>query len=61
MKIRNVSGFDRMIAATGQTVEADGTVEVSDELGRSLCEQPANWEAVVSEKPQSASKGGSSR
>ena len=57
MKVRNVSGFDRMIAATGQTVEADGIVEVSDELGASLCEQPANWEAVASE-PKSKRKEG---
>jgi hypothetical protein len=57
MKVRNVSGFDRLIAATGQTVEADGTVEVSDELGRSLCEQPANWEAVVSETKTKRKEG----
>ena len=46
MKVRNVSGVSRDLPATGETVEADGEVEVSKELGESLCEQPANWEAV---------------
>lgn len=56
MKVKNVSGFDRMIAATGKTVEDGATVEVPDELGESLCEQPANWEAVASEPPKSKRK-----
>jgi|AntRauTorcE11898_2_1112593.scaffolds.fasta_scaffold06156_3 hypothetical protein len=46
MKVKNVSGLSRTIASTGQTVEHDGEVEVSDGLGRSLCEQPVNWEPV---------------
>ena len=31
------------IAATGQTVVRGGTVDVADELGLSLCDQPGNW------------------
>lgn len=57
MKVKNVSGFDRMIAATGQHVEADGTVDVPDDLGASLCEQAVNWEAGASE-PKSKRKEG---
>lgn len=50
MKVRNVSGVAREIAATGAVVDADGTVEVPKDLGESLCEQPDNWEAVASSK-----------
>jgi hypothetical protein len=31
------------IAATGQQVARGATVEVDDELGLSLCDQPDNW------------------
>lgn len=34
---------DQRIAATGQHVTAGETVEVPDELGKSLCEQTDKW------------------
>lgn len=45
MKITYVGPFaDGVeIAATGQIVAQGGTVEVADELGAALCEQPGNW------------------
>lgn len=48
MQIRNVSGLVREIAnhPTRALVEPGDTVEVDDELGASLCEQAANWQAV---------------
>lgn len=45
MKVTNQSAKAREIAATGQIVEPGDSVEVDDDLGRSLCEQPANWAA----------------
>ena len=50
MKVVNVSGRPREIAATGQTVQPDQAVEVPDRIGRSLCEQPDRW------KPQAEVK-----
>lgn len=50
MKIRNVSGREREIAATGDVVKPDGTVEVDKDLGESLCEQPDNWAPVTVKK-----------
>lgn len=44
MRVKNVSGSDRVIAATGQHVPVGDVVEVGDELGRSLCDQPGNWQ-----------------
>ncbi len=38
------------IAATGQLVLPGQTVEVPDELGAALCEQPSNWTAADSPK-----------
>lgn len=47
MKIRNVSGEAREIAATQQIVEDGDTVDLDDDtLAKSLLEQPANWERV---------------
>lgn len=46
MKIRNVRPWPVEIAATGEVVEPDGEVEVDADLGRSLCDQPANWRPV---------------
>lgn len=57
MKVTNVRGYALEIAATGQVVEPGEDAEVSDELGRSLCEQPANW---VAPKSASKSKAGAS-
>lgn len=39
------------IAATGDVVERGNTVEVSDELGKSLCEQDI-WEKVSTKAPE---------
>lgn len=49
MKIRNARNTARTIAATGQTVEGGDTVDVDDELGRALLDQPDNWAAVKPE------------
>lgn len=46
MKVRNVRDVALEIAATGQVVGPGEPVDVNDELGRSLCEQPGNWVAV---------------
>lgn len=43
MQIRNANSLTLEIAATGERVEPGDTVEVDDELGKSLLEQPANW------------------
>lgn len=50
MKVKNVSGVDRQLPATGDVVPDGGTIEVSKELGESLCEQPANWTEATSSK-----------
>lgn len=50
MKVRNVSSRPREIGVTGQLVEPGDTVDVSDELGRSLCEQPRNWKRAPEPK-----------
>lgn len=57
MQVKNKRPWAVEIATTGQTVEPGGTVEVDDELGRSLCEQPDNWEAVKASKSKSAAAG----
>ena len=44
MQIRNANSLTLEIAATGERVEPGATVEVDDELGLSLLEQPANWD-----------------
>lgn len=41
----------QIIAATGQTVAAGETVDVADDLGRSLCEQTDKW--APARKPKS--------
>lgn len=43
MKIRNVTDRARVIAATAQIVGPGETVEVDDDLGKSLLEQPDRW------------------
>lgn len=47
MQIRNANSLTLEIAATGARVEPGATVEVDDELGKSLLEQPANWAKVT--------------
>lgn len=37
---------EAVIAATDQIVASGETVEVDDDLGRSLCEQTDNWAAA---------------
>lgn len=46
MQITNVHEAARELP-TGQVVEPGETVEVDDELGASLCEQPANWASAT--------------
>lgn len=49
MRVKNVSGRARQIetlAFDQIDVDVDEVVEVSDELGASLLDQPANWAAV---------------
>lgn len=48
MKIQNVSGVERHIPAVNAYVAADGVIDVADEVGVSLLEQPANWVAATS-------------
>jgi len=43
VQILNASDHPREIVATGQIVNPGETVEVDDDLGASLCEQPDNW------------------
>lgn len=44
MLVRYVGPARRVvIAATGQTVDRDAVVEVDDELGASLLDQPRAW------------------
>lgn len=50
MQIRNANSLTLEIAATGDFVDPGQTVEVDDALGKSLLEQPANWQAVKSKK-----------
>lgn len=53
VKIRNVSSRPREIAATGDVVDPDATVEVDRELGESLACQVDVWKA---ERPATRSK-----
>ncbi len=50
MQIRNARSQTLQIAATGDYVEPDATVDVDDELGRSLLEQPDNWQPAKTPK-----------
>lgn len=50
MKIRNVRPYTLEIGVTGQLVNPGEEVEVDDQLGASLCEQPANWKPVKGPK-----------
>lgn len=43
MRIKNVRGYTLEIADTGDRVEPGAEVEVDDDLGKSLLEQPDNW------------------
>lgn len=53
MQITNVHDDAREIGVTGQVVQPGETVTVDDELGASLCEQPANWlSATPRSKPR---------
>lgn len=47
MKITNVSGDARILPILGKTIADGETFEVSDDLGKSLLEQPANWAAAT--------------
>lgn len=43
MHIRNVNKLPLQIAATSDVVEPGESVEVDEDLGKSLLEQPTNW------------------
>jgi len=49
MRVKNVSGADKVIAASGQYVPVAGSVDVNDELGVSLCDQPDVWQRAEPE------------
>lgn len=51
MKVRSKSSTAREIE-DGQVVEPGQTVEVSDELGARLCEQPDRWQEVKTVKSE---------
>lgn len=57
MKIRNVSGHDRVVPELGRTVAADEVVTVSDDIGKRMEAQPAIWQAVATR--ETAGKGDS--
>lgn len=58
MKIQNVRGYALEIGVTGQLVNPGETVEVDDLLGKSLCEQEANWKlASAGSKSKTADDG----
>lgn len=50
MRITNQRSYALEIAATGQVVEPGETVEVDDDLGAGLVEQPDNWKRERSRK-----------
>lgn len=59
MKVTFIGPADATrIVATGQLVFHGDSVEVDDDLGRSLCEQESNWVAAKSApvKPAAAKK-----
>ena len=44
MKVTLIAGWPaQTIAVTGQRCIPDGTIEVDDDLGKSLCEQAGKW------------------
>lgn len=55
MDIRNVSRTTRSVTPTDGppfSVAPDETVEVPEALGKSLIQQPRNWQKVVETAPQ---------
>jgi hypothetical protein len=57
MEIRNLTAHDRDIPNVG-IIEAGGTLEVDNDLGKSLCEQTDVFEKVAA-KRSSSEKGAS--
>lgn len=53
MKVTNQRPYALEIVATQQVVEPGESVEVDDALGKSLCEQPDNWQQAKSTKKES--------
>ena len=48
MRITNVRGKALELIAAGRLVNPGETIDVPDELGKSLCEhQPANWKKAT--------------
>lgn len=54
MQIKNVRSYALEIAKTGQLVEPGESVEVDDDLGKSLLEQPDNWAGEKKSKTTTA-------
>lgn len=52
MKITLIADLAREIAVTNQFVEPGETVEVDDELGKSLCEQAEVWQPAKTTKKE---------
>lgn len=50
MKIRNVGAGGPRVLEDGQVVPSGATVEVDDDLGRTLCEQTDRWQQVKATK-----------
>lgn len=51
MKVRNVSSLgDLYVPALDRVVDAGEVVEVGDDAGATLVEQPDNWEVVDDEE-----------
>lgn len=52
MQIRNVRGHTLEIAATGQVAEPEASVDVPDDIGALLLEQPDNWQPAKPSKKE---------
>jgi hypothetical protein len=56
MKVKNKRSFAVYIVGHDVDVEAGGTVDVPDDLGRSLVEQTDAWEAVSNKATTAVTK-----
>ena len=61
MKVKNKRSTAVVVAAAGSAepivAEPGETIEVDDDLGKSLCKQVDRWEPVGSQKTSAASGG----
>lgn len=46
MKITNITNRTRDIGVTGQVAGPGETIEVDDDIGKSLCEQEDRWKSA---------------